>query len=66
LCPALVSKDEPASGLGCSGDFNAAPDIRQSGPAAGGGYVLRPGSKVKVREKLAFPSGLRADPAILV
>jgi len=30
-----------------SGDFKAAPDIRQSGPAAGGGYVLRAGLKVK-------------------
>jgi hypothetical protein len=30
-----------------SGDFKAAPDIRQSGPAAGGGYVLRTGVKVK-------------------
>jgi hypothetical protein len=64
--PTLVSKDEPASGLGCSGDFNAAPDIRQSGPAAGGGYVLRPGSKVKVREKLAFPSRLETVSALLV
>src|SRR4051795_11111903 len=27
----------------------AAPDIRQSGPAAGGGYVLRAGLKVKLR-----------------
>src|SRR4030088_965151 len=32
-----------------SGDFKAAPDIRQSGPAAGGGYVLRVGLKVKAR-----------------
>src|SRR3979411_1002540 len=31
-----------------SGDFKAAPDIRQNGPAAGGGYVLRAGPKVKV------------------
>jgi hypothetical protein len=54
MCPALVSKDEPASGLGCSGDFKAAPDIRQSGPAAGGGYVLRIRRKVKMRGKLAF------------
>jgi hypothetical protein len=30
------------------GDFKAAPDIRLSGPAAGGGYVLRVGVKVKV------------------
>src|SRR5260370_41316198 len=36
------------AGLDCSGDFKAAPDIRQSGPAAGGGYVLRTGPKVKV------------------
>jgi hypothetical protein len=41
-------KDEPASGLDCSGDFKAAPDIRQNGPAAGGGYVLRTRPKVKV------------------
>jgi hypothetical protein len=40
-------KDEPASGLDCSGDFKAAPDIRQSGPTAGGGYVLRARPKVK-------------------
>src|SRR6266404_8851889 len=31
-----------------SGDFNAAPDIRTCGPAAGGGYVLRARLKVKV------------------
>jgi hypothetical protein len=36
------------------GDFKAAPDIRQSGPAAGGRYVLRIYRKVKMREKLAF------------
>jgi hypothetical protein len=30
------------------GDFKAAPDIRACGPAAGGGYVLRAGAKVKV------------------
>jgi len=30
-------------------DFKAAPDIRQSGPAAGGGYVLPAQPKVKVR-----------------
>jgi hypothetical protein len=41
-------KDEPASGLDCSGDFKAAPDIRINGPAAGGGYVLRTAPKVKV------------------
>src|SRR5882724_6074132 len=46
--PALVSKDEPPSGLDCSGEIKAAPDIRQSGPAAGGGYVLRRAPKVKV------------------
>src|SRR5882724_7854156 len=33
--PALVSKDEPPSGLDCSGEIKAAPDIRTSGPAAG-------------------------------
>jgi hypothetical protein len=31
-----------------SGDFKAAPDIRQNGPATGGWYVLRTGPKVKV------------------
>jgi|SRR5216683_7532736 len=30
------------------GNLKAAPDIRQSGPAAGGGYVLPVGQKVKV------------------
>ena len=30
------------------GEFKAAPDIRLSGPAAGGGYVLREQPKVKV------------------
>jgi hypothetical protein len=49
LAPSPLLKDEPPSGLDCSGDFKAAPDIRQSGPAAGGGYVLRAGPKVKVR-----------------
>src|SRR3979411_730113 len=48
LAPSPLLKDEPASGLDCSGEFKAAPDIRQSGPAAGGGYVLRAGPKVKV------------------
>jgi len=32
------------------GEINAAPDIRTGGPAAGGGYLLRTGPKVKVRE----------------
>src|SRR5450432_1553615 len=41
LAPSPLLKDEPASGLDCSGDFKAAPDIRISGPTAGGGYVLR-------------------------
>src|SRR5580698_3162075 len=31
LAPSPLLKDEPASGLGCSGDFKAAPDIRQTG-----------------------------------
>src|SRR5215212_8323097 len=34
LAPSPLLKDEPASGLDCSGDFKAAPDIRQNGPAA--------------------------------
>src|SRR6185437_7541150 len=53
-----VSRDEPPSGLDCSGDFEAAPDIRQNGPAAGGGYVLRARPKVKVRGN---PAGGRRD-----
>src|SRR5882757_11082318 len=31
LAPNPLLKDEPASGLDCSGDFKAAPDIRQTG-----------------------------------
>jgi hypothetical protein len=53
LAPSPLLKDEPASGLDCSGDFKAAPDIRQNGPAAGGGYVLRVGAKVKAGESPA-------------
>ena len=34
----------------------AAPDIRQSGPAAGGGYVLRARLKVKVRGTDPLPA----------
>ena len=49
LAPSPLSKDEPPSGLDCSGDFKAAPDIRVNGPAAGGGYLLPVGQKVKVR-----------------
>src|SRR3954466_1431406 len=30
LAPSPLSKDEPAGGLDCSGEFKAAPDIRQS------------------------------------
>ncbi len=37
-----------------SGDFRAAPDIRQSGPAAGGACVLRTGEKVKVGRNRAW------------
>src|ERR1700722_10357413 len=48
LAPSPLLKDEPPSGLDCSGDFKAAPDIRRSGPAAGGGYLLRTRQKVKV------------------
>jgi hypothetical protein len=33
-----------------SGEFKAAPDIRQSGPTAGGGCVLRARPKVKAAE----------------
>src|SRR4030088_3168353 len=35
------------------GNLKAAPDIRPSGPAAGGGYVLPVGQKVKVGRELA-------------
>src|ERR1700722_8288321 len=31
LAPSPLQKDEPASGLDCSGDFKAAPGIRQTG-----------------------------------
>src|ERR1700680_412328 len=48
LAPSPLLKDEPASGLDCSGEFKAAPDIRQNGPTASGGYVLRARIKVKV------------------
>jgi hypothetical protein len=48
LTPSPLLKDEPASGLDFRGIFKAAPDIRINGPATGGGYVLRPGRKVKV------------------
>jgi hypothetical protein len=34
----------------------AAPEIRQSGPAAGGGYVLRRGLKVKARGNRSCPA----------
>src|SRR6187200_838814 len=37
--PALLLKGEPPCGLAVSGEFEAAPDIRQSGPTAGGDYV---------------------------
>jgi hypothetical protein len=36
------------NGLCGSGDFKAAPEIRQNGPAAGGRYVLPGPEKVKV------------------
>jgi hypothetical protein len=47
------------------GDFKAAPDIRQSGPAAGGRYVLRIYRKVKMREKLAFLQPAAASKACI-
>jgi hypothetical protein len=59
LAPSPLLKDEPASGLDFRGIFKAAPDIRINGPAAGGGYVLRTGSKVKVRRERRAPG----DPA---
>ena len=51
LARSPLLKDEPASGLDFRGIFKGAPDIRINGPAAGGGYVLRPGRKVKVAGK---------------
>jgi hypothetical protein len=57
-------KDEPASGLDCSGEFKAAPDIRQSGPAAGSGYLLRNPPKVKLRGTEARPLGLKGQRVI--
>src|SRR5882724_10782467 len=59
--PALVSKDEPPSGLDCSGEIKAAPDIRTGGPAAGGGYVLRKAPKVKVRGSGRPPAPTRGS-----
>src|ERR1700712_1334337 len=38
-----------AAGSIVRGNFKAAPDIRFNGPAAGGGYLLPVGQKVKVR-----------------
>jgi hypothetical protein len=50
-----------ANWLDCSGEFKAAPDIRQSGPAAGGGYVLRKDQKVKALRNLAGDARQRLD-----
>src|SRR5882724_10040139 len=63
LAPSPLLKDEPASGLDCSGDFKAAPDIRLSGPAAGGGYLLPDGAKVKVWEDVKPGVRLKTAPA---
>jgi hypothetical protein len=52
-------KDEPASGLDFREIFKAAPDIRINGPAAGGGYVLRTASKVKVAGNRRAPGDSR-------
>src|ERR1700680_496214 len=60
LAPSPLLKDEPASGLDCSGDFKAAPEIRLSGPAAGGGYVLRAGPKVKAGGNRSLGDRLKA------
>jgi hypothetical protein len=49
-----------------SGDFKAAPDIRQNGPTAGSGYVLRSAGKVKVRNWRSSRNtgiGFRRNPA---
>jgi hypothetical protein len=44
-------KDERQAGSIVRGNSKAAPDIRQSGPAAGSGYVLRGRHKVKARDR---------------
>jgi hypothetical protein len=49
-----------------SGEFKAAPDIRQSGPAAGGRYVLRARPKVKAgRNRRRTQGTLRKSTACL-
>src|SRR6516225_257908 len=49
LLPSPLSKDEPTSRLFCSGDFKAAPDIRDKRAGCRCRYVLRKVPKVKVR-----------------
>jgi len=44
------------------GEFKAAPDIRQNGPAAGGGYVLPAGPKVKERRNPPAPPQFKCAP----
>jgi hypothetical protein len=56
-----VSKDERQAGSIVRGNFKAAPDIRLSGPAAGGGYVLRAGQKVKICGCREAPRSLAAS-----
>src|SRR5882757_380155 len=48
LAPSPLLKDEPAGGLDCSGISKPRRISAISGPAAGGGYVLPRGPKVKV------------------
>jgi hypothetical protein len=48
LAPNPLQKDEPASGLDCSGGFQSRAGYPSNGPAAGGGYVLRARPKVKI------------------
>src|ERR1700677_977334 len=57
LAPSPLLKDEPASGLDCSGDFKAAPDIRQSGPAAGAAMYCGRGQRSRYWEPGAGRGG---------
>src|ERR1019366_5133366 len=50
LAPSPLLKDEPASGLDVRGDFKAAPDIRQNGPAAGAAVYCGRGQRSSCRE----------------
>jgi hypothetical protein len=62
LRPTLISKVS-AKRARLSGEFKAAPDIRQNGPAAGSGYVLRSRGKVKLRNT-ASPPNMQQKPGV--